>query len=106
MLMKTSKFNDFEWDYYLLADKLMEVFCDNTIKKESIPVLKSRLVGDLKAMDQTMKGNEKMKYRKVWWGMYQLFLESEKPQRMIEENNKLRNENNNLKERVNLTEHY
>ena len=106
MLMKTSKFNDFEWDYYLLADKLMEVFCDNTIKKESIPVLKSRLVGDLKAMDETMKANEKMKYRKVWWGMYQLFLESEKPQRMIEENNKLRNENNNLKERVNLTEHY
>tara|TARA_R110001592_G_scaffold334464_3_gene618818 strand:+ start:230 stop:958 length:729 start_codon:yes stop_codon:yes gene_type:complete len=106
MLMKSSKFNDFEWDYYLLADKLMEVFCDNTIKKESIPVLKSRLVGDLKAMDETMKGSEKMKYRKVWFGMYQLILEIDKPQRLIEENNKLRKENNNLKERVNLTEHY
>jgi hypothetical protein len=106
MLMKNSKFNDFDWDYYLLADKLMEVFYDDSIKKESISVIKSRLVSDLKNMDVLMKSDEKTKYRKIWWGIYQLILEIDKPQKLIDENKQLRSQINNLKESVNKTEHY
>jgi len=106
MLMKNSKFNDFDWDYYLLADKLMEVFYDDSIKKESIPVMKSRLVSDLKDMDESLKNKDKMKHRKIWWGIYQLILEIDKPQKLIDENKQLRSQINNLKESINKTEHY
>jgi len=106
MLMKNSKFNDFDWDYYLLADKLMEVFYDDSIKKESMPVIKSRLVSDLKDMDESLKNKDKMKHRKIWWGIYQLILEIDKPQKLIDENKQLRSQINNLKESVNKTEHY
>lgn len=104
--MKNSKFNDFEWDYYLLADKLIEVLYDDTIKKQSVPVIKSRLVTDLKEMDTMMKSDDKMKHRKIWYGMYELFMEIDKPQKLIDENKQLRKENNKLKESVNRTEHY
>ncbi len=104
--MKKSKFNDFELEHYSLADKLMEVFYDDSIKKESIPVMKSRLVSDLKNIDESLKNNDKMKHRKIWWGIYQLILEIDKPQKLIDENKQLRSQNNNLKESVNKTEHY
>ena len=106
MLMKKSKFNDFELDHYPLADKLMEIFYDDSIKKESVPVMKSRLVSELKNMDEALKNNDKMKHRKIWWGLYQLILEIDKPQKLIDENKQLRSQNNNLKESVNKTEHY
>lgn len=104
--MKKSKFNDFELEHYSLADKLMEVFYDDSIKKESIPVMKSRLVSELKDLDTAMKNNDKMKHRKIWWGIHQLILEIDKPQKLIDENKQLRSQNNNLKESVNKTEHY
>ena len=106
MLMKKSKFNDFELAHYPLADKLMEIFYDDSIKKESVPVMKSRLVSELKNMDEALKNNDKMKHRKIWWGLYQLILEIDKPQKLIDENKQLRSQNNNLKESVNKTEHY
>jgi len=104
--MKKSKFNDFELDHYPLADKLMEVLYDDSLKKQSLPVIKSRLVSDLKDMDTAMKNNDKMKHRKIWWGIHQLILEIDKPAKIIDENKQLRSQINNLKESVNKTEHY